>query len=92
MEGSCYGGGGGGDGAEITLYSKTPRLRTCIFPSRPKQVLAYMVISNGNRTDWSQIQSVIIRVINKIPICLITSMISIGNSMICSDIRHKYHE
>ena len=37
----------GGDGAEITLYSKTPRLRTCIFPSRPKQVLTCMVISSN---------------------------------------------
>ena len=41
-------------------------------------------ISNGNRTEGSPIQSVIIRVINKIgrphsgssPICLITSMIT----------------
>ena len=52
-------------------------------------------ICNGNRTEWSPVQSVIIRVINKIrgrPICLITSMISIGNSMVCSDIWHKYHE
>ena len=41
------------------------------------------VICNGNRTEWSPIRSVIIRVINKIgrprsgsPICLITSMIT----------------
>ena len=40
-------------------------------------------IHNGNRTEWSPIRSVIIRVINKIgrprsgsPICLITSMIT----------------
>ena len=40
-------------------------------------------ISNGNRTEWSPIRSVIIQVINKIgqprsgsPICLITSMIT----------------
>ena len=40
-------------------------------------------VSNGNRTEWSPIRSVIIRVINKIgrprsgsPICLITSMIT----------------
>ena len=34
-------------------------------------------ISNGNRTEWSPIRSVIIRVIKQIrgrPICLITSM------------------
>ena len=42
-----------------------------------------LCISNGNRTEWSPIRSVIIRVINKIgrprsgsPICLITSMIT----------------
>ena len=40
-------------------------------------------VSNGNRTEWSPIRSIIIRVINKIgrprsgsPICLITSMIT----------------
>ena len=40
------------------------------------------MVSNGNRTEWSPIRSVIIRVINKIgrprsgsPICLITSLI-----------------
>ena len=42
------------------------------------------VISNGNRTEWSPIRSVIIRVINEIgrprsrsPICLIIIIISI---------------
>ena len=42
-----------------------------------------MMLSNGNRTEWSPIRSVIIRVINIIgrprsesPICLITSMIT----------------
>ena len=41
-------------------------------------------ICNGNRTEWSPVRSVIIRVINKIrrlrsgsPICLITSMITV---------------
>ena len=40
-----------------------------------------VVISNGNRTEWSPIRSVIIQVINKIgrprsgsPICLITEL------------------
>ena len=40
-------------------------------------------INNGNRTDWSPVQSLIMQVINKIgqpfrgsPICLITSMIT----------------
>ena len=42
-----------------------------------------LLFNNGNRTEWSPIRSVIIRVINKIgrprsgsPICLITSMIT----------------
>ena len=45
--------------------------------------LVINTINNGNRTEWSLIRSVIIRVINKIgrprsgsPICLITSMIA----------------
>ena len=47
------------------------------------EVRKIIIISNGNRTEWSPIRSVIIRVINKIgrprsgsPICLITSMIT----------------
>ena len=47
-----------------------------------KQIII-IISSNGNRTEWSPIQSVIIRVINKIgrprsgsSICLITSMIT----------------
>ena len=46
-------------------------------------IIVVNIISNGNRTEWSPIRSVIIRVINKIgrprsgsPICLITSMIT----------------
>ena len=92
MEGSCY----RGNGVESTLYSKTPRLRTCIFPSRPKQVLTYMVISNGHRTEWSPIRSVIIRVINKIrrPRCLITSMITdrIGWHEVLLPINHNFNK
>ena len=45
--------------------------------------LELILINNGNRTEWSPIRSVIIRVINKIsrprsgsPICLIMSMIA----------------
>ena len=47
-------------------------------------------ICNGNRTEWSPVRSVIIRVINKIgrprsgsPICLITSMINRSFNKIC---------
>ena len=45
-------------------------------------------VSNGNRTEWSPIRSVIIRVINKI--CLITSMITdrIGRHEVLLPINH----
>ena len=55
------------------------------------------VINNGNRTEWSPIRSVIIRVINKIgrprsgsPICLITSMITdrIGRHEVLLPVNH----
>ena len=51
-------------------------------------------ISNGNRTEWSPIRSVIIRVINKIgrprsrsPICLITTKFVIYRALFKS--KHK---
>ena len=59
------------------------------------------LIRNGNRTEWSPIRSVIIRVINKIlrprsgsPICLITSMITdrIGRHEVLLPINHKYNK
>ena len=55
-------------------------------------------ICNGNRTEWSPIQSIIIRVINKIgwprsgsAICLITSMITdwIGRHEVLLPINHN---
>ena len=58
-------------------------------------------ISNGNRTEWSPIQSVIIRAINKIgrprsgsPICLITSMITdqIGRHEVQLPINHNFNK
>ena len=57
-------------------------------------------VSNGNRTEWSPIRSVIIRVINKIgrprsgsPICLMTSMITdrIGRQEVLLPINHNHH-
>ena len=59
------------------------------------------VICNGNRTEWSPIRSVIIRVINKIgrprsgsPICLITSMITdrIGRHEVLLPINHNFNK
>ena len=74
----------------------------------PHQILlgfspaSYIVrISNGNRTEWSPIRSVIIRVINKIgrphsgsPICLITSMITdrIGRHEVLLPINHNFNK
>ena len=60
-----------------------------------------IVICNGNRTEWSQIRSVIIRVINKTgrprsgsPICLITSMITdrIGRHEVLLPINHNFNK
>ena len=57
--------------------------------------------SNGNRTGWSPIRSVIIRVINKIgrprngsPICLIMSMITdqIGRHEVLLPINHNFNK
>ena len=59
------------------------------------------MISNGNRTEWSPIRSVIIQVINKIgrprsrsPICLITSMITdrIGQHGVLLPINHNFNK
>ena len=53
-----------------------------------------IIISNGNRTEWSPIQSVIIRVINKSPICLITSTITdrIGRHEVLLPINHNFNK
>ena len=60
-----------------------------------------MLISNGNRTEWSPIRSVIIRLIIKIgrprsgsPICLITSMITdkIGRHEVLLPINHNFNK
>ena len=63
--------------------------------------LSTALICNGNRTEWSPIRSVIIRVINKIgrprsgsPICLITSMITdrIGRHEVLLPINHNINK
>ena len=73
---------------------------TYIFISRDKKTV-YRAISTGNRTEWSPIRSVIIRVINKIgrprsgsPICLITSMITdrIGRHEVLLPINHNFNK
>ena len=59
------------------------------------------IINNGNRTEWSPIRYVIIRLINKIgrsrsgsPICLITSIITdrIGRHEVLFSINHNYNK
>ena len=53
-----------------------------------------IIISNDNRTEWSPIQSVIIRVINKSPICLISSTITdrIGRHEVLLPINHNFNK
>ena len=53
-----------------------------------------IIISNGNRTEWSPIQSVIIRVINKSPICLISSTITdrIGRHEVLLPVNHNFNK
>ena len=60
-----------------------------------------ILISNGNRTEWSPIRSVTIPVINKIgrprsgsPICLTTSMITdrIGRHEVLLPINHNFNK
>ena len=73
----------------VCCKAETKRILHLIFVPKTNDA-----ICNGNRTEWSPIRSVIIRVINKIgrprsvrPICLIKSMISIGNRTEWSPIR-----
>ena len=71
----------------------------CLFFRFPEvERIVYAMICNGNRTEWSPIRSVIIRVINKIgrprsrsQICLITSMITdrIGRHEVLLPINHN---
>ena len=58
-----------------------------------KIVLLKIIISNGNRTEWSPIRSVIIRAINN-PICLITSIITdrIGRHEVLLPINHNFNK
>ena len=67
------------------------------LPLRARPVLLITrMISNGNRTEWSPIRSVIIRVIDKCgrPICLITSMITdrIGRHEVLLPINHNFNK
>ena len=75
------------------------------MPSQPtgkhEKEYFYYQISNGNRTEWSPVGSVIIRVINKIgrprsgsPICLITIMITdqIGRHEVLLPISHNFNK
>ena len=69
--------------------------------NKRKSINTLKHLSNGNRTEWSPIRSVIIRVINKIgrprsgsPICLITSMITdrIGRHEVLLLINHNFNK
>ena len=64
-------------------------------------ITIFAIVCNGNRTEWSPIRSVIIRVIKQIgrprsgsPICLITSMITdrIGRHEVLLPINHNFNK
>ena len=66
-----------------------------------KETASNTILSNGNRTEWSPIRSVIIRVSNKIgrpssdsPICLITSMITdrSGRHEVLLPVNHDFNK
>ena len=64
-------------------YKHNAMIYMCVYLKLYMSSLELILINNGNRTEWSPIRSVIIRVINKIsrprsgsPICLIMSMIA----------------
>jgi len=74
--------------AYLVVKGVNKKKRQNLYPSLRIEPHTFRVadirhINNGTRTEWSPIQSVIIRVINEIgqprsgsPICLITSMIT----------------
>ena len=76
----------------MSRFAKIPRGSIDSVPKR--RVIA--AISNGNRTEWSPIRSVIILEINKSgsPICLITSMITdrIGRHEVLLPINHNFNK
>ena len=70
-------------------------------PDVQNGIFSYQSICNGNRTEWSPIRSVIIRVIHKIgrtssgsPICFNTSMITdrIGRHEVLLPINHNLNK
>ena len=82
-------------------YLKTDDAPSCRSTIENRSERFSKQISNGNRTEWSPIRSVIIRVINKIgrprsgsPICLITSMITdrIGRHEVLLPINHNFNK
>ena len=82
------------------MVKHTTTCNETLCASSRKKILLRL-ISNGNRTEWSPIRSVIIRVINKIGrprsgslICLITSMITdrIGRHEVLLPINHNFNK
>ena len=84
-------------GGALSLQGSPP-LGGVLSPQKKQRTIILPVIGNGNRTEWSPIRSVIIRVIKEIgrprsgsPICLITSMITdrIGRHEVLLRINHN---
>ena len=76
-------------------------MKISCFHVKAKLTWSFVAVCNGNRTEWSPLRSVIIRVINKIgrpcsgsPICLITSMITdrIGRHEVLLPINHNINK
>ena len=76
----------------IALFALACYTWTALLSASQNRVIVFMyIINNGNRTEWSPIPSVIIRVINKIDL-LITSMITdwIGRHDVLLPINQNY--
>ena len=78
----------------LSLWPRTVKISISNSLWTPK----FSQLCNGNRTEWSPIRPVIIRVINTprsgSPICLITSMITdrIGGHEVLLPINHNFNK
>ena len=86
-----------------TIIFTLAKKSNCIqFPNQANCMVTHSsTLSTSNRTEWSPIRSVIIRVVNRIgrprsggPICLITSIITdwIGRHEVLFPINHNFNK
>ena len=84
----------------VILFASSPGKQSPYIFSKFDPLNTNTLLSNGHRTEWSPIRSVIKRMINKIgprsgsPICLITSMITgrIGRHEVLLPINHNFNK